>query len=59
MATIERSFLTRDAAEAFIEGLEYVNDSAITNIHLVVPLHGDFLVRFEDEDREEEEGRVV
>lgn len=49
--TVTRNFLTRDAADAFIEGLEYVNDSTITDIQLIVKPHGDFTVRFIDGDK--------
>ncbi len=53
MAIVKRSFLSRDAAEAFIEGLEYVNESTINGIKLLDRTHGDFVVQFEDEDVEE------
>jgi hypothetical protein len=53
MAHIERSFVAKEAALSFIEGLEYVNDSSITGITLISEPFEDFVVRFEDEDREE------
>ena len=55
MTTIRRQFLSRDAAEAFIAGLEYVNESSIDNIKLVIDPHGDFAVEFEDEDVHDED----
>ena len=51
MATIKRSFLSRDAAEAFIEGLEYVNDSTIDDIRLIEKRNKDFIVQFTDTDK--------
>lgn len=48
--TIRRSFLSRDAAEAFMEALEYVNDSAISDIQLIAKPNRDFVVQFTDAD---------
>ena len=48
---VKRTFLTKDAALAFMEGLEYVNDSTITHIELVERPNRDFVVKFVDEDR--------
>lgn len=59
MALIKKTFLTRDAADAFIAGLEYVNDSAIQDIELIEVTHADFVVQFTDEDHDsliDEEG---
>jgi hypothetical protein len=46
-----RSFATQAEAQAFIEGIELVNDSAIDNIHARAIGSG-FVVSWTDEDAE-------
>lgn len=55
MATICRFFGTRKEAEAFVEGIEYVNDSSIESTLIAArkDLMGGFDVMIEDSDREE------
>lgn len=48
-----KKFDTQAEAEAFIYGVEYVNDSAIT-VRLVGERYGGFLVEIYDEDKAEE-----
>lgn len=52
MAKVSRFFGTRKEAEAFVEGVEYVNDSSIESITLVPreSAMGGFDVVIEDTD---------
>ena len=54
MAKIKKYFFTRIEAEAFCDGLEYVNDSSIFDIELCVDGDG-YEVSFLDEDKEPKE----
>ena len=53
-----REFATRSEAEAFIEGVEFVNDAAISILgirEIVVNCGGGFVVEIHDEDAREDD----
>ena len=55
MGRVQRKFATPDAAEAFVEGIEYANDSAITIDGIEELPDGRFAVVFDDEDRDDDD----
>jgi hypothetical protein len=50
MATTTRSFSTESEALAFVEGLEYVNDSTISDIQVAPDQELGWGVTFDDAD---------
>lgn len=51
MATIQKQFSSYEECEAFIEGILYVNDSAINSFAYLES----YMIQFEDNDKLEDE----
>lgn len=56
--TLQRAFSTEAEAHAFIEGVNYVNDSAITVLGIVYH-SGDWIVQLEDADAADPEEAIL